>query len=154
MQLVDSKTEPQESDFRWSDDGICYVYTGCSGYENIFFHIWHLQKMQVAKTRSNRMYQLRTLCGCLSKPYYSVRLADYARDIMMRRHLQNMNGTGMCRMWFLQLCLSGKETVETVNRFHEKDCSGESQKEKITREEEVNKSERESVKYIIFTTYT
>ncbi len=41
-----------------------------------------------------------------------------------------MEWTGMCGMWFLQLCLSGETSAETGNRINEKDGIGEPRKKK------------------------
>ena len=45
-------------------------------------------KDPVTETGRDRMYQLWTLCGCLSKPYYSVSVWLIMHSIMMRRHLK------------------------------------------------------------------
>lgn len=34
-------------------------------------------------------------------------------------------------MWLLQLCLSGKKTIDAIHAFHEKNGSGKSQKTKV-----------------------
>ena len=47
-ELVDAaggfKTVTGETDFRWPDDGICNVFTRCSGYKDIIIHSWIYRK--------------------------------------------------------------------------------------------------------------
>ena len=45
-----------------------------------------------------------------------------------RRRICEDERTGMCGMWFLQFCLSGKKKSETGDRFYEKDCTGKQKK--------------------------
>ena len=85
------------------------------------------QKDEAAEAKETCLHQLRTLCGSMSEQDHSFQTGRSFRASQRRRICEDER-TGMCGMWFLQFCLSGKKKSKTGDRFYEKDCTGKQKK--------------------------